>query len=57
MNSKPETNPPEQNDLFKSATYTIKGKKFIVVPVFNDESSQTLSEILLKLIKKDLEKP
>ena len=57
MNSKQEANPPEQKDLFKSATYTVKGKKFIVVPVFNDKSSQTLSEILLKLIKKDIEKP
>lgn len=39
------------------ATYTVDGKKFIVESVFKDKPGETLGEILLKLMKKDTEKP
>ena len=34
-----------------SSTYQVDGKVFIVTPVFRDEASETLGDILLKLMK------
>ena len=55
MKEKSKTNHAEQNGCSKPSVYTVDGKKFIVEPVFKNESSETLGEILLKLIKTDSE--
>ena len=34
-----------------SSTYQVDGKVFIVTPVFRDEAPETLSDILLKLMR------
>ena len=51
MQSKP-SNPltTDRKALSKPTTYTIDNRKFIVEPVFKDESSETFGEILLKLL-------
>ena len=42
----------KQDELTATQTYTVDGRKFIVEPVFKseDESSETLAEIFLKII-------
>ena len=37
-------------------TYRIGNRSFIVEPVFKEESSQTLGEVLLRLMKSESEK-
>ena len=41
----------KSNSLEDSCTYQVDGKVFIVTPVFRDEASETLGDILLKLMK------
>ena len=41
----------KSNSIEDSSTYQVDGKVFIVTPVFRDEASETLGDILLKLIK------
>lgn len=38
-----------------TTTYKIKGKEFIVKPVFKNDKKETLGEILIKLMKLELE--
>ena len=56
MNITPETNQPETRERSKSTVYTVNDRKFIVDTVYKDEPAETLDEILLRLIKKDIEK-
>ena len=37
-------------ELSKPITYDIDGRKFIVEPVFKEKSTETMGEILLKII-------
>ena len=41
----------KSNSIEDSSTYQVDGKVFIVTPVFRDEASETLGDILLKLMK------
>jgi len=50
MQRKPTPDNAELKVLSKPTTYTIDGRKFIVEPVFNENSHESLGEILLKLI-------
>lgn len=43
----------EQNPLEDIQTYNVKGKTFIVEPVFKKDSEETLATILLRLIQSD----
>lgn len=53
--AKPEkTKNPEMLTL--DSTYRIGNRYFIVEPVFKEESSQTLGEVLLRLMKSESEK-
>ena len=36
-------------------TYTFDGRAFIVQPVFKDEAPNTVSDVLLRLMRADLE--
>ena len=56
MNTTPETNQPETRERSQPAVYTVNDRKFIVDTVYKDEPAETLDEILLRLIKKDIEK-
>ena len=42
-----------QNSLKDITTYTIKGKTFIVEPVFKEDSQETLGTILMRLMRLD----
>ena len=42
--------------LTLDSTYRIGNRAFIVEPVFKEESSQTLGEVLLRLMKSESEK-
>lgn len=42
--------------LTLDSTYRIGNRSFIVEPVFKKESSQTLGEVLLRLMKSESEK-
>ena len=42
-----------QNPLEKETTYTIKGKKFIVEPVFKKDAKDTVGSILMRLMQSD----
>ena len=46
----------ENNPLEESTAYQIKNKTFIVTPIFNNGSKETLAAILLRLMKSDTEK-
>lgn len=41
----------KSNSIEDSSTYQVDGKVFIVTPVFRNEASETLGDILLKLMK------
>ena len=56
MKAKSETNHLEQKEGSAVSSYTVNGRKFLVEPVFKGEPGETLGEILLKLIKNDVEK-
>lgn len=49
-----KTKNPEMLTL--DSTYCIGNRSFIVEPVFKEESSQTLGEVLLRLMKSESEK-
>lgn len=49
-----KTKNPEKLTL--DSTYRIGNRSFIVEPVFKEESSQTLGEVLLRLMKSESEK-
>jgi len=42
-----------QNPLEKGTTYTIKGKTFIVEPVFKNDAKDTVGSILMRLMQSD----
>ena len=41
------------NSIKASSTYQVDGKVFIVTPVFREAASETLGDILLKLMKSE----
>lgn len=45
--------PPKDNSLERTSTYTVDGKSFIVTPVFQQESGESLGSVLLKLMTDD----
>ena len=54
-----KTNPEKTKNpevLTLDSTYRIGNRSFIVEPVFKKESSQTLGEVLLRLMKSESEK-
>ena len=51
-----EKNPKNPEMLTLDSTYRIGNRSFIVEPVFKEESSQTLGEVLLRLMKSESEK-
>ena len=54
-----KTNPEKTKNpemLTLDSTYRIGNRSFIVEPVFKEESSQTLGEVLLRLMKSESEK-
>ena len=54
-----KTNPEKTKNpemLTLDSTYRIGDRSFIVEPVFKEESSQTLGEVLLRLMKSESEK-
>ena len=54
-----KTNPEKIKNpemLTLDSTYRIGNRSFIVEPVFKEESSQTLGEVLLRLMKSESEK-
>jgi len=46
----------EPNPLEKVTNYTIKGKTFIVEPVFKKDAKDTVGTILMRLMQSDREK-
>lgn len=56
MRTVPKAKQPETEIPFQPAVYTVHDRKFIVDSVYKDEPAETLDEILLRLIKKDIEK-
>lgn len=53
-----KTNPEKTKNpemLTLDSTYRIGNRSFIVEPVFKEESSQTLGEVLLRLMKSESE--
>lgn len=44
---------PQNNPVEDSSTYDVNGKVFIVTPIFRKEGSETLGEVLLKLMKSE----
>ncbi len=42
--------------LEAQTTYTVSGKQFVVTPVFCQNKKETLGEILLALMKSDIDK-
>lgn len=53
---KPGKNKNNPEMLTLDSTYRIGNRSFIVEPVFKEESSQTLGEVLLRLMKSESEK-
>ena len=54
-----KTNPEKAKNpemLTLDSTYRIGNRSFIVEPVFKEKSSQTLGEVLLRLMKSESEK-
>ena len=54
-----KTNPEKTKNpevLTLDSTYHIGNRSFIVEPVFKEKSSQTLGEVLLRLMKSESEK-
>ena len=44
----------KSNSIEDSSTYQVDGKVFIITPVFRHVASETLGDILLKLMKTDI---
>ena len=51
-----KTSRPEKNLLDTKTTYHIGNRSFVVEPVFKEESPDTLSSVLLRLMKSESEK-
>lgn len=45
-----------QEKMKKPSTYEVDGRRFIVTPVFNENGHESFSELLLRLIKKEVAK-
>ena len=45
-----------QAKMKKPSTYEVDGRRFIVTPVFNENGHESFSELLLRLIKKEVAK-
>jgi hypothetical protein len=43
----------KSNSIEASSTYQVDGKVFVVTPVFREAASETLGDILLKLMKSE----
>ena len=56
MRTVPKAKQPETEIPSQPAVDTVHDRKFIVDTVYQDETAETLDEILLRLIKKDIEK-
>lgn len=56
MNNPKETQTEIQEKMKKPSTYEVDGRRFIVTPVFNENGHESFSEILLRLIKKEVAK-
>ena len=56
MRTVPKAKQPETEIPSQPAVYTVHDRNFIVDTVYKDEPAETLDEILLRLIKKDIEK-
>lgn len=56
MSTVPKAKQPETEIPSQPAVYNVHDRKFIVDTVYKDEPAETLDEILLRLIKKDIEK-
>lgn len=56
MNNPKETQTEIQEKMKKPSTYEVDGRRFIVTPVFNENGHESFSEILLRLIKKEVTK-
>ena len=56
MQEKKSTQSLAQGLSEETATYHIKGRTFIVQPVFKKENANTLGAILLRLMQADCEK-
>lgn len=56
MNTVPKTKESETKVQSQPIVYIVKNRKFIVDTIYKDKPAKTLDEILLKLIKKDIEK-
>jgi hypothetical protein len=44
------------NSLEQATTYQIDGRSFVVQPVFKEDGSNTLGDVLLRLMQSDFEK-
>ena len=55
MQEKESTQPLSQNLSEETVTYHLKGRTFIVQPVFKKENANTLGAILLRLMQADCE--
>ena len=47
------SNPSRENEI----QYQIKGKTFIVQPVFQEDALETIGSVLLRLMKAELARP
>ena len=56
MQEKESTQTPSQSLSEETATYHIKGRTFIVQPVFKKENANTIGAILLRLMQAEQEK-
>lgn len=56
MNNPKETKTEMQEKMKKLSTYEVDGRRFIVTPVFNENGHESFSELLLRLIKKEVAK-
>lgn len=56
MNNPSPTQAEIQEKMKKPSTYEIDGRRFIVTPVFNENGHESFSELLLRLIKKEVAK-
>ncbi len=56
MNNPNENKTEIQEKMKKPSTYEVDGRRFIVTPVFNENGHESFSEVLLRLIKKEVVK-
>lgn len=51
MNDTKDQTSSLNQQLCRSSTYNVDGKRFIVTPVFRQNSKETLGSVLLKLMR------